>query len=246
MLNPFPFKWSHVTLPTFGSFRNHTVINNLNPLEMRHSVLQCNHFVLRFFESPWACIQTNIDAWYYSAVFWLKELAWPICVTVVDFGEPRYPEWNIWPPERMISMNMKCDFWFGPIFPCNSSSSRGACKKNMYEMPEWWTVGWMKKETIFIMYYVCCSQYFPAIYCAWLTTRNRACRLFSIVIPWSLVDELVVVSHFLSGRSIHYSTHFHFLCFLLSRINARNIMLFINTQSRLTSFVLTMSLDHWS
>ena len=43
---------------------------------------------------------------------------------------------------------------------------------------QWWTVGWMKKETIFIMYYVCCSQYFPAIYCAWLTTRNRACRLF--------------------------------------------------------------------
>ena len=87
MLNPFPFKWSHVTLPTFGSFRNHTVINNLNPLEMRHSVLQCNHFVLRFFESPWACIQTNIDEW---CVAELHNINFSLSIQYQLFYSPSY------------------------------------------------------------------------------------------------------------------------------------------------------------
>ena len=61
---------------------------------------------------------------------------------------------------------------------------------------QWWTIGWMKKETIFIMYYVCCSQYFPAIYCAWLTTRNRACRLFFYC------DSVVTVGRVGGGQSL--------------------------------------------
>ena len=93
-------------------------------------------------------IQTNIDAWY-AVLFWgLREIAWLICVTVVDWGgQPRYSEWNVWPPERMISMNMKCDFDLVQFFLVTILLFTWSMQK-MYKMP----VVWMDEERNHIYY----------------------------------------------------------------------------------------------